>query len=119
MKKELLLVADDSPISLESITRGIALFGKGDGHQVIGAAHSVEEVETLVKGGLRPTVALVDHKFPTAVDGERAAEIIKQHSPQTIIISFSTDSGLSWGDHNWTKLMGNQELVDALTKLQH
>lgn len=73
----------------------------------------------MVEGGIRPTVALVDNKFPDYGDGEKAKNIIKKLSPDTIVISFSSNDGLTWGDENWPKLMPAKELVQKLTELDH
>ena len=117
MKNERVLIADDMEIALESVSKGIELFGEG--HRVGGTADSVEEGRALIEGGLRPTVALVNRQFPMKGDGQRAAAIIKELSPETKIISCSSDSGLEWGEENWYKGMSLQELVHALTNLQH
>lgn len=119
MKNERILIAEDNAIMLIAVSDGVELFGRHDGHKVVGKASCVEEVESLLKCGLKPTVALVDNSFPKRGDGERAARIIKQLSPETVIISFSMDEGVEWGDENWPKQIGSEELVALLTKLQH
>lgn len=119
MKNERLLIADDKYITLITLSRGIEYFGKEDGHIVVGKASSVDEVRSLIEGGLRPTVAIVDHRFPYIGAGEEASEIIRKLSPETKIVSFSSDSELKWGDENWNKEMDPKQLVDALTNLQH
>jgi len=119
MKNERILVADDTKIVLEAISEGIGYFGKEDGHTVVGKAISIAEVRALMEADLKPTVALVDNSFPIMGDGQKAAAIIKQFSPDTKIISFSADPGLRWGEENWYKGMSPQQLIDALTKLQH
>ena len=40
--------------------------------------------------------------MPNRGDGEKAAMLIREKSPQTKIISFSTDPQ-TWGDENWVK----------------
>lgn len=119
MKNERIFLVDNMEMALDGFAKGIELFGDEDGHKVIGKASSVKEVETLMKTGIKPTVALVDHRFPMIGDGQRAAEIIKQHSPETFIISFSSDTGLTWGQENWYKAIRLADLVKALTDLQH
>lgn len=119
MKGERILLADDMDFVLDSTARGIKKFGENDGHQVVARAASVDEVKALMEGGSKPTVALVDNAFPTEGSGREAAEIIKQFSPDTFIISFSSTSGLKWGQENWLKGMSIKQLVEALTKLQH
>jgi DNA-binding NarL/FixJ family response regulator len=116
---ERILLADDMLIVLETAFEMIQLFGEKDGHVIVGKAQSVEEVKKLLEEGLRPTVALVDNSFPLKGDGQRAAEIIRKISPETKVISFSMDTGLTWGDENWYKGMGSKEVVQALTNLQH
>ena len=120
MKNERILLADDMEITMESLSEMIEIFGEKDGHAVIGKAQSIDEVKTLLEGGLRPTVALVDHRFPHEGDGQKAAEIIRKLSPKTLIISYSSTLGLKWGDRNWNKVfMDTQQLINALTNLQH
>lgn len=119
MKKERILIADDDADSRETLESLIEVFGKKDGHKIVGSAGSVEEVEKLMEKSLRPTVALVDNRFPLKGDGEKAAEIIRKLSPETKIVSFSTDSNLSWGDENWPKAVDIKILIARLTNLQH
>jgi DNA-binding NarL/FixJ family response regulator len=118
--REQLLIADDSPGVIEGLTE---IFEHSpDGHSIVGAATSVEEVKELMEGGLKPTVALVDNQFPYKGAGEEAARIIRQHSPETFVISFSNDPGLKWGDDSWNKAWGmenEKSLVAEVTKLQH
>lgn len=112
--KEVLL-ADDNKTLLDTFVEAVS-FG---GHRVVGRALSVEEVEDLMeRQGLRPNVALVDNRFPKEGDGQRAAGIIRNLSPRTTIVSFSTDEGLSWGDENWSKgYLSLEELNNALAEL--
>lgn len=119
MKNERILVADDNAIILIAVSDGIELVGGNDGHKVVGKASSVEEVESLLRDGIKPTVALVDNSFPRRGDGERAAQIIRKLSPETFVISFSADEGMEWGDENWPKKVDAEKLVAQLTKLQH
>ncbi len=118
MKNERILVADDQSVVRQGIERTIEAFGEEDGHQIVGQAESVEEVEELLKGGLRPTTALVDGKFPNRGDGERAAKIIEELSPETTIIAFSSDPQ-NYGHTQWNKHMSGSDLVKALTNLKH
>lgn len=118
MKGERILVADDDRIVREGVSMLIETSGS-DNHKVIGQAASVSEVEKLLKKGLRPTVALVDNKFPDRGDGEQAAKIIKELSPGTIVVSFSDDENLKWGDKNWGKIVDRSELIKRLTELEH
>ena len=46
-ENERVLIADDMEIALESVSKGIELFG--DGHRVVGKAASVEEVRALIE----------------------------------------------------------------------
>ncbi len=118
MKGERILVADDQETYRESLCMVIKLFGEEDGHQIVGEAASKEEVEALLKGGLRPSIALVDGKFPEYGDGERAASVIRKLSPETFIISLSSDLQ-TWGDKNMVKNFAGKDLVEFLTNLQH
>lgn len=118
MKNERILIADDNERVRQMICMIINRFGENDGHKIVGEAASKEEVEALLKKGLKPSVALVDGKFPDYGDGEKAAAIIRKLSPETFIVSLSSDLQ-NWGDENWVKNYGATELVEALTKLQH
>ncbi len=118
MKNERILIADDQSVVRQGVERVIETFGEEDGHRIVGSAESVSEVESLLKGGLRPTVALVDGKFPNRGDGEKAAEIIRRLSPSTVIVAFSSDPQ-SYGDTQWNKHQSSQDLIDSLTNLQH
>ena len=118
MKNEQILIADDKESHLKQLLIGIPVISE-DGHVVVGTASSVEEVKKLIEDGLKPTIALVDHRFPGVGDGQKAADIIRKFSPETIIVSFSSDPDLRWGDDNWHKGISIAELVKALTNLQH
>lgn len=118
MKNERILVADDQSVVRQGIEGIIEVFGGEDGHQIVGQAESVEEVEELLKGGLRPTTVLVDGNFPNRGDGEKAAKIIQELSPETTIIAFSSDPQ-NYGHDQWNKHMSGKELVKALTNLKH
>ncbi len=118
MRNERVLIADDYANIRELLAETIEIFGEKDGHKVVATASSVEEVEELLKGGLRPSVALVDGNFPDEGDGEEAAKIIRKISPETTVISFSSEVQ-TWGDENWSKHLTGRQLAEALTKLQH
>jgi DNA-binding NarL/FixJ family response regulator len=118
MKNERILIADDNTNIRNSLTDVIEFFGEEDGHKIVGEAASKEEVEALLNGGLRPTVAFVDGNFPNTGDGEKAAEMIRKISPKTFIISFSLDRQ-KWGDQSWDKNMSGKDIVEKLTKLEH
>lgn len=118
MKNERILIADDQYVVREGVTSIIESFGKADGHSVVGEAASVAEVESLLENGLKPTVALVDGRFPSKGDGARAAEIIEELSPETVIIAFSSDPQ-DYGQDQWDKLSSPTELVRNLTNLKH
>ena len=118
MKNERVLVADDQDTVQQGIKSILEAFGPEDGHKIVGQASSVSEVEELLNGGLRPTVALVDGNFPNRGDGKKAAEIIRRLSPETKIIAFSTDPQ-DYGDEQWNKHMSGRELTVMLTNLQH
>lgn len=118
MKNERLLIADDQAVCREGLSMIIETFGEKDGHKIIGEASSIEEVEALLKEGLKPSVAFVDGKFLERGDGEKVAAIIRKLSPETFIISLSSELQ-EWGNENWIKNFGNKEFVEALTKLQH
>lgn len=119
MKNERVLHGDDSTLLRDSVKFIIEKYGAEDGHKLVGSAASVSEVERLLKEGLRPTVALVDNRFPNDGDGERAAGIIRLLSPETIIVSFSTTDGLKWGDYNLNKGLKSREIIQFLTDLKH
>lgn len=118
MKNERILIADDQSIVRQGVESVVETFGEEDGHRIVGSAESVSEVESLMRRGLRPTVALVDGKFPNRGDGEKAAEIIRRFSPNTVIVAFSTDPQ-NYGDLQWNKHQSARDLIESLTNLQH
>jgi CheY-like chemotaxis protein len=118
MKGERILVADDRANAREALSTVINIFGSKDGHKIVGEACSKEEVEALLNGGLKPSVAFVDGNFPEPGDGQEAAGIIRKLSPETFIISLSSEPQ-KWGDENWVKNFTGEEFVEALTELQH
>lgn len=89
-------------VTRQGIKLTFEAFGEESGHEIVGEAGSVEEVAALLEAGLRPTVAIIDANMPKRGDGKRSAALIRQKSPQTKIISFSTDLQ-TWGDENWVK----------------
>ena len=119
MKNEKILHADDSFIARDGFKSLIEAYGSEDEHELIGQAASKEEVEQLIEEGLQPTVAFIDNKMPHEGDGEKAAQIIRKLSPETIIISLSADTDVTFGDHNLTKKMAGQELIDFITSIKH
>lgn len=101
-EKEKILLADDSEITRHAVKITIEVYEEESGHEVIAEASSVEEVELLLESGVKPTVALIDGRMPNEGDGKKAAALIRSKSPQTKIVSFSTDLQ-TWGDENWEK----------------
>lgn len=118
MKNERILIADDNENIRKSLTEVIEFFGVKDGHKKVGEAASKEEVEALLNGGLRPTIAFVDGNFPEPGDGKKAAEIIRKISPKTFVISLAFDKQ-KWGDKNFEKSVSPKDLMEALTNLEH
>ena len=116
-ERERILLADDLSFTREGMRETIELFGEEDGHQVVGEASSLAQVEELLKGGLRPTLAIIDANMPNRGDGEKAAAVIRQISPETKIVSHSSQLQ-TWGDVNWVKgeLLA-RELVEQINKL--
>ena len=117
-KGERILHADDMDIALQGFASLIKTMGK-DGHKIVGQATSIEGVEKILKKGLRPTVAFIDNSFPNKGDGEKAAALVREISPETIIVSLSGDENVRWGDHNLLKLLSRDQLADFLLNLQH
>ncbi len=118
MKGERILVADDDVDYLESFVGLLKIVGEKDGHTVVGSATSIAEVEELLKNGLKPTVVFMDNRFPDVGDGERAAGIIRQLSPSTIIVGNSSDD-VKWADYDWGKLLGWEDRLERLNNLEH
>ncbi len=118
MKGERILIADDQSVVIEGVKSTLAAFGQEAGHKIVGEAHSKEEVEELLKGGLKPTLALVDGKFIKFGDGEEVAKVVRALSPETYIVSFSSDP-YKWGDTHCNKLISGRDLVNFLTSIQH
>ena len=101
-ERKRILLADDLFVTRHAIKETIETFGEKSGHEVVGEAASIEEVSKFLVSGVKLTVAILDANRPNKGDGERAAALIRQYSPQTKIVSFSTDRQ-TWGDENWVK----------------
>ncbi|MCX6704336.1 MAG: response regulator, partial [Candidatus Woesebacteria bacterium] len=95
MKNERILVAEDDKDYRENFVRLLKLFGEEDGHTVIGIAASKAKVEALLQKGLKPTVAFVDNGFYGLSQGGQIANLIRQFSPETVIISNSMEVDFS------------------------
>lgn len=117
MKNERILIADDQYVVREGVTSVIESFGKEDGHSVVGEAAAISEIKSLLRDGLKPTVALVDGGFPDG-DGAIAAEIIEELSPETVIVAYSTYKQ-NYGQEQWPKDLSPEELIWKLTNLKH
>jgi DNA-binding NarL/FixJ family response regulator len=116
-ERERILLADDLPVTRQGIKLTFEVFGEEAGHEIVGEAGSVEGVARLLEDGLRPTLALIDANMPGKGDGERAAVLLRQKSPETKIVSFSTDRQ-TWGDVNWVKgEFTGRELVEQVNKV--
>jgi DNA-binding NarL/FixJ family response regulator len=115
---ERILHADDTLIAREGFARLIETMEE-DGHEIVGSAASIEEVDKLLETGLKPTVAFVDNSFPQRGDGEKAAKLIREKSPKTMIVSLSGEEGLTWGDYNLLKIMTRDQLASFLLDLKH
>jgi DNA-binding NarL/FixJ family response regulator len=119
MKNERILHADDQAIAHEGFKAIIESFGSKDGQKIVGSAFSVEEVEKLMAEGLRPTAAFIDNSLPKRGDGERAAAIVRKFSPETVIVSLSSDDQVKWGDYNIPKLFSSSDLAEFILNLKH
>lgn len=119
MYKERILHADDTEIARDGFKSLVESFGSKGKHRLVGQASSKKEVKEMMESGLRPTVAILDNKMPNENDGEKAANIILQYSPNTIIISLSSDENVTFGDFNFTKSISSRGLFDFITNLQH
>lgn len=115
---ERILHADDMLIARVGFANLIETMEK-DGHKIVGSAASLREVGELLEKGLRPTVAFVDGSFPMRGDGEKAARLIREKSPETIIVSLSSEDDQAWGDYNLLKLLTRDQLATFLLELQH
>lgn len=118
MRGEKILHGDDQAISRDGFKRVIERYGSDDGQELIGSASSVEEIEELLKQGLRPTVAVLDNKFPHDGDGERAAGLVRKYSPETIVVSLCTDD-VGWADYHISKEWSPSEVTRFLLNLKH
>lgn len=119
MRGERILHADDSQIARDGMHMLCETFGAQGEHELLPQASSVEQVENMMKGGLKPTIAILDNNMPNENDGETAASVIRQYSPKTVIISLSSNTSVTFGDHNLTKNIRGKELFDFITNLKH
>lgn len=119
MWKEKILHADDTQIARDGMRMLFEIYGSHGKHKLLPQASSKEEIEEMMKSGLRPTVAILDKKMPGENDGEEAANIIRKYSPDTVIISLSSVEGNTFGDYNFSKTISGKELFEFITNLKH
>lgn len=87
MRGERILYANDTNIAQEGIRRIIEKYAQDDGHTLCGVASSIAELKSLLEDGIRPSVFLLDPKFPTLSDGEEAIKVVRSLSPDTTIVT--------------------------------
>ena len=113
-ERERILWADDHMFLIDR--SGLFEFVEEEGHEVVAKPKSVEEVESVLDSGIKPTLAIVDGNMPSKGDGERAAAIIREKSPETKVVSYSSVAQ-SWGDQNWHKDMDLHELIEKIRNI--
>lgn len=123
MKGERILYGNDTAIAREGIQAIMQEYGSREGHehQLIGTVSSVKELKAFLSepDNLRPTIFLFDPRFPFLADGEKAARILQEISPETVIVTLP-----SYGDMSFKHIPLHQGIdVDVLitlfTNLQH
>jgi CheY-like chemotaxis protein len=118
MRNERILHADDTGIARDGMLTMFEVYGVKGGHELLPQASSVAEVEKMMKDGIKPTIAILDNKMPNDGDGEKAASIVREYSPETVIISLSANRNVTFGDYNFTKNILGKELFDFITNLK-
>jgi CheY-like chemotaxis protein len=119
MKNERILLVDDQKINTQTLQDYLPAYNPEDGHLIVGVANSLDELSKLMQSGLNPSLAIVDNRMPKDGDGQKAAKIIRQHSPDTLIASYSSDDNITWGDFNFKKGMKLADLASAITAIEH
>jgi hypothetical protein len=109
-----ILWADDQPEWNAEILKP---FIEGRGHRIVEIARSVDEVQKFVKTDKVATLGIFDANMPNKGDGERAAAIFREHRPEAIVASFSTQPQ-KWGDYNWDKNMSLTEILDTIDNVR-
>jgi hypothetical protein len=78
-------------------------------------------LEKFLKSGAElPTVFLFDPRFPTSDDGEEAAKLIQELSPDTKIVTFPSYDFAKFVDekHKLSAGVSIDRLIDFLTNLK-
>jgi len=119
MKGERIVYANDTEIAQEGIRAVVEKYASKAGHELVGTASSVDELQSLLEGGLNPTVFLFNPRFPTLEDGKKAVEIVRKLSPGTLIVALPSFEGVEIADYGLRGGIGVGELVAFLTNLQH
>lgn len=116
MKGEGILYANCANISIEGIK---AIFEKynNDGHEIIGVAKDLSEVEELVARGIKPTVFMYDPDFPGIEMGKKTLDFIRQKFPDITVITLP-GRGRQWGDINLSDQVEAEDLMKILTGIE-
>ncbi len=111
---ETILLGDDRPDRLTLVGGYL----KKMGHEVVFEATSVDQVRQAVDSGVNFTVAVLDNRMPQVGDGQLAADYIRQHRSDVIIISLSASNNVTFGDFNLMKGKGPDELVETIKAIK-
>jgi DNA-binding NarL/FixJ family response regulator len=82
------LIADDHPLIIAGVRRALE---RGEGIEVVGEAHTIQELEALVERRA-PEVVLVDLRMPGVAGAEHIARLRDQHPEvKVVVLSGSED----------------------------
>jgi len=76
------LIADDHPLIVAGVRRALE---RGEGIEVVGEAHTIQELEALVERRA-PEVVLVDLRMPGVAGAEHIARLRDQHPEVKIVV---------------------------------
>lgn len=115
MSAETVLYANDSEIARRGIARAMEKYASTDGHVFLGAVASVEDLKTVLARGYKPTVFLLDPKFPTIEGGIEAIGYMKVMSPDTKIATLPSVEGTPGVDKEFEAPVAIEELLGYLS----
>lgn len=107
-------------VQRDGFARLIESFGAKDGHKIVAALRSAEDVDWLIdrRVEIEPTVAVIGD-FSDNRDAEAAADRIRKAFPKILVVAILSDEKPSWADYNIGWQVPAKELVNFLTELQH
>lgn len=119
MKGERILYANDADIAREGIAGIMEKYISKDGHIYFGSVSSVEDLKIVLAQGYKPTVFLIDPKFPHMEGGIEAIGYLKVVCPDAKVATLPSYEGLQNVDKEFIPYIDVKELRNFLNNLQH